>query len=741
VLFLFGLTLFVSAFLLFLVQPMFARLALPLLGGSPGVWNTALVFYQGVLLLGYAYAHLSLSRWGAARQRWLHLAVLAAALAALPIRVAEGWTPPTTGSPVGWLLLLLGVSIGLPFFVVSTGAPVLQRWFATVGHRQSADPYFLYAASNAGSLTALIAYPLLFEPFLRLRDQALVWSAGYGVLLVLCAGCAACVRRADEAVAAPAETAAPAPAEGADDGAGENPEQAEAPVPTPVTARRRLTWVALAAIPASLMAGVNTYISNEVAALPLLWIMPLGLYLLTFILAFSRRRFLPDAWIARALAPLVVGLVLLIAIRASRPLALLLPLHLATFFVVALLCHRRLAADRPGPERLTEFFLWLSVGGVVGGAFNALLAPVAFRTIAEYPLALIAACLLARPPDPDAPPLGMRRDLFPAVVVTALAANAVALLPQWVPSVTGTTPWLWAAPLFLCYLASKRPVRFALCVAGLFAAATLAQNPVIHRERSFFGAYKVTRSPSGRFHNLTHGNTLHGMQQMVPPSRKALTYYHPTGPIGRLLADGGRFRSVAVVGLGAGTLATYARRGQRWTFYEIDPMVKRIAENPRFFTYLSECAVPYNVVLGDARLALRTADPGEYDLIVLDAYSSDAVPIHLLTREALQLYLQKLGPRGILAFHISNRHFELDPVLAALATDLRLWATARYDSPISDAEENEGKSISDWVFLARGPRDLRPWSAEPGWAPPIGRPRFPVWTDDYANALAAFRWH
>jgi SAM-dependent methyltransferase len=720
---LFALTVFVSAFLLFLVQPMFARMALPLLGGSPAVWNTALVFYQGVLLLGYGYAHLSL-RLGVRRQRWLQIAVLAAAAVALPLRVPGGWLPPEEGSPVGWLLLLLAVSIGLPFFVVSSGAPVLQRWFAAAGHRQSRDPYFLYAASNAGSLAALIAYPLLLEPFLSLGAQAAVWGAGYAALGVLCLACAVSLgRRPSETVVGEEE--------------GEADPEESAP-PAPVTAGRALRWVAWAAVPASLMAGVNTYISNEIAALPLLWILPLGLYLVTFILAFARRQAFPDAWVARMLVPLVCGLVLAMVTRTSRPLALLILLHLAVFFLAALLCHRRLANDRPGPADLTRFYLWLSVGGVVGGAFNALLAPFLFRSIAEYPVALVAACLVARIGTAEAPPVGFRRDVFPAVLVGGLAANLVVLGPQWWP-VGSTSGVLYAGPLLLTLLLAGRPVRFGLCIAAVLAAGTLAQNPAIHTERSFFGAYKVSRSPNGRYHFLTHGNTLHGQQEWDPPSPRALTYYYPTGPIGVVLTRASRFRSVGVVGLGAGTLAAYARPGQRWTFYEIDPAVQRIAEDPRLFTYLRDARAPYRVVLGDARLSLRAAGRGEFDLLVLDAYSSDAVPIHLLTREALQLYLEKLAPGGVLAFHISNRHFDLDPVLAALARDLGLASTACYDSPITDEEDADGKSVSDWVFLARRAESLRPWSAKPGWGPPVSRPGFPVWTDDYANALAAFR--
>jgi hypothetical protein len=728
---LYTVTIFVSASLLFLVQPMFARMVLPLLGGAPAVWNTAMVFFQATLLAGYAYAHWATIRLGVRRQAAFHLALLLVPLFALPIGVPAGWTPPREASPIPWLLLLLGLAVGLPFLVVSTSAPVLQAWFARTGHPHARDPYFLYAASNLGSMLALLAYPVVLERTLPLAGQSRLWAAGYLVLVLLVAGCALVLGRAPQH---PGGRARPGSAEGEDR---ERPD-----------ARRRMRWVLLSFVPSSLLLSVTTYLSTDIAAIPLLWVVPLALYLLTFILVFARRPPVPHRLIVEAFPVAMLPLVLVLAARANEPLAVILPTHLLVFFVAAMACHGELAQDRPPPHRLTEFYLWMSTGGVLGGAFTALVAPLVFRSVAEYPLMLVLACLLVRRPGLVTTP---RDRILDVALPAALGGLAAGLIGTVQAGTFGGGPASVGLVLgflvLLCWTLSRRPVRFGLGVGALLVASTLhegAEGRLIHAERSFFGISRVTRDPSGRHQMLLHGTTMHGMQSLEPSTRLLpLTYFHPTGPLGQLfhsLQGRGLTDRVAVVGLGAGSLACYGRRGQHWTFYEIDPVVERIARDGRFFTFLRDCLPVTDVTLGDARLSLRDAPDGTYGLIILDAYSSDAPPMHLITREAVELYRAKLAPDGLLVFNISNRHLDLEPVLGTLARSEGLVAIARDDAVVAEAEWREGKRPSHWVVLARRTDDLGALARAAGWRAPVVPPRATPWTDDFASLLSAFRW-
>jgi hypothetical protein len=683
-------TLFLSAALLFSVQLMVARMILPLLGGTPAVWNTCLVFFQVVLLAGYAYAHLLPARFGVRGQLLVHAALLLVPLLILPVSVV-GWVPPSEAAPAAWLLLLLSATTGLPFFVVSTSAPLLQQWFARTGHPASGDPYFLYAASNLGSLGALLSYPVLVEPHLGLAAQSRVWSAGYVLLALLVLACAARVWRSPVAKTAAAD-----------------PEKSAAgPGPDPRGLRglaRRLRWVALAFVPSSLLLGVTNYLSTDVASAPLLWVLPLALYLLSFILAFARLRLLHPVFVL--LLPL--GIWLLLEVSALPPNRLKMTevagLHLALVFVAMTVCHGELARTRPPAGRLTEFYLLLALGGALGGTFNSLVAPRLFDRVVEYPLLLAAACLLL--PRMGLPEGRRRLDLGVTAAVGLLGAAFV-------------------VPL--------------LGVTGRHAFA-----PVVHRERNFFGVLRVEATPANDLRFLFHGTTLHGMQSLLPAARREpLGYFHRAGPVGRVFdALGGSRKDVAVVGLGAGTLAAYAQPGQRWTFYEIDPAVERLASDPRYFTYLADArerGADAGVVLGDARLRLRDSDR-TYDLIILDAFSSDTVPVHLLTREALRVYLARLADDGLLAFHISCLHVRLHPVVGNLAKDAGLACRIRQDLKISQADMRAGKLTSEWVVLARRPEALGPLANDPHWPPLPGDPASPVWTDDYSNLFRAINW-
>jgi spermidine synthase len=740
-----GVTIFLGASLLFLVQPMFARMALPLLGGAPAVWTTAMVFYQATLLVGYAYAHVTVRWLGVRRQAGLHLLILLLPLVTLPIALPADWIPAGDSSPIPWLLALFAVAVGLPFFAVSATSPVLQAWFAATDHPAARDPYVLYAASNVGSLLALLSYPLLVERFFPLGIQSRLWASGYGGLALLVAGCALALRRAKSVrVGVPADdelTSARAPGRVDDASA---PDGAAA---TPITAGRRARWITLAAVPSSLMLSVTTYVSTDIAAIPLLWIVPLAIYLLTFALVFGRRRIVPHRLWVDLLPVALLPLVLVLVAGANEPLALVIGTHLAVFFIATMVCHGELAQDRPDPRHLTEFYLWLAVGGVVGGAFTALVAPRVFRGVFEYPLVLALLPLL--PTRAPAAWSGTRRQVLDVVLPLGLGSVAVTLILGLERAGAGPEAIAPAVGLvtLLCLTFWRRPVRFALGLGALLVAGSAyrgEEGPVLYAERSFFGVSRVTQPSSGEYHMLLHGTTLHGMQALAPERRhEPLTYYHRSGPLGQVFAavDGtAPRRAVAVVGLGAGSVACYGRPEQRWTFYEIDPTVLRIASNPRFFTLLRDCLPKSFVILGDARLTLARAPDAAYDLIVLDAYSSDAPPMHLLTLDAVRLYLTKLAPGGVLVFNITNRHLVLEPVVGAIARAAGLVARTRRDARIDDAERRAGKVESHWVVMGRRAEDLGALDSDPRWRAPATPPNLRPWTDDYASLLSAFRW-
>jgi hypothetical protein len=780
---LFASTLFVSAALLFVVQPLVARLVLPLLGGTPAVWNTCMVFFQAVLLAGYAYAHAAPARLGVRRHAAVHLLVLLVPWLVLPVALPSGWPPPDSTAPVAWLLGLLAAAVGLPFFAVATSGPLLQRWFASTGDPAARDPYFLYAASNLGSLVGLFAYPFLLEPTLTLGDQGRLWAGGYAAFVALTAACAVALWRA------PAAKTADAP-------------RPEAPAP-PLAWPRRLRWLLLAFVPSSLMLSVTTYLTTDIAAIPLLWVVPLALYLLTFVLAFGRRHpeggavpgvarrgpprpeTLPEggavdeaglpadrpagrpqgvarrgptrprttivrpAWLARWLPLVVLLVVLALLSEATEPAGVLIPLHLVALFWVGLFCHGTLAEDRPDARRLTEFYLWLSAGGVLGGLFNALVAPVLFRGVVEYPLVLVLACALRPGLAPAARRFGPRvRDVaLPVLLGLVTAALVVGLQAGGLPPGPVSVALMFGAPLVVCYTFLARPARFALGVAALLLAGGLyrgVHGESAYRARSFFGAHRVTLDPTHSFRVLVHGNTVHGRQSLDPAQRRRpLSYYSRRGPIGRVIAlmeKEGRLHRVGVIGLGAGALACYARPGQRWTFYEIDPVVVTIARDTGLFTYLRDMPEEPEIVLGDGRLQLARSSE-RYDLLVIDAFSSDAVPVHLLTREALAVYRAHLAEGGVMAFHVSNRYLNLQGVLGDLAADARpsLVCWSLEDRGLVGPERQEGKDPSHWVMLMEQSTSLALLGHGP-WEKVERRPDHRVWTDDFSNLLGVLRW-
>jgi hypothetical protein len=768
---------FVSAALLFLVQPMAAKMVLPLLGGSPAVWTTCMLFFQTLLLAGYLYAHLLNTYVRSRLQPIVHSMIILAAAASLPLGL-----PAITADSSGiigrlpselafsaWLILVLVISVGAPFFVVSTTGPLLQTWFSRTGHAHAKDPYFLYAASNAGSMIGLAAYPLAFEPLLGTRNQGIVWSAGYAAFALLSIACGVILFKRGDDDAARREAA------GATDGSRESDCSSGA---APLAWSTKLRWLVLAAVPSSLMLGVTQHVSTDIASMPLIWIIPLALYLLTFILAFSPRIKVPTGVLGYVFVALALTMTATIALSMKYPLALLMAGHFAVFFAGGLMCHRLLADERPAPRHLTTYFLIMAAGGAAGGLFNSLVAPTFFDNIYEYAIALTAAAACRPRPRPKAgeviaavtparsqSSLVIRRLVYPLLMLVVMATVALVLARRdWHREIGYSTvysldPWVRAGlPILLAMLVVRRPLQFAACLGVFGASVFFAKEPapatLIHQERSFFGVLKVYEEFGGVSRTLSHGTTTHGVQVFRPEHLryKPSSYYHPTGPIGQIYEAYGndpRLKHVAIIGLGTGAMAAYAQPGEKYTFYEIDSSVVSIAtggDSPgKYFTFLKDARGEIEIVLADGRLGIEShAKDGEYGLIVVDAFSSDAIPVHLITLEAVELYRRKLTPDGLLAIHISNRHFELAPVVAKIADTIGMVPASCMDGNhnISEAEKDEGKQSSHWIVLANREEDLLPLQQHPKkkWSLIGAGPSVSVWTDDYSYAIGAIKF-
>lgn len=737
---LFTVAVFVSAALLFVVQPMVGKMVLPRGGGSPQVWNTSLVFFQSALLAGYLYAHYSVRWLGVRAQAVAHGFVLLLPLLVLPVALPDIPAPP--GDPQApWILALLTLAVGAPFFVLAAASPLLQRWFASTRHDAADDPYFLYAGSNAGSLTGLLAYPFLLEPLLPLTTQSRLWTFGYGgfvVLALVCVGVA--VRFGGAESSGPTLASATPPRD-------------------PPTTGDRVFWVAAAAVPSALLMGVTQYLTSRIAPVPLLWVMPLAVYLLTFIVAFGRGWRVSVPVVSRILAMATVVLALVMLARIGDPAWLITLLHLGVLAFAGTLCHVRLVQSRPPTSHLTEFYLWIAAGGALGGVFSALVAPYVFNQIAEYPIAVVLACLFrvpmaSRGATDGSGGAGSRvvRHLFQGraldlagpllmaayVLVGEAGIGAIDSVPDGVYMIL-----LVVLPTLACFLFSPRPLRFALGLAVLFGFAEsgrVYRGDILYAERTFFGVYRVSRDPANTVTILFHGPTAHGVQSADPAlAGEPLAYYHRSGPAGRVLtAFAARTdkRDIALVGAGTGALTALAGAHQHVTLYEIDPAVVEIAENPRFFTFLRDARASHETVVGDGRIALARSDD-RFDLMVLDAFSSGTIPIHLLTREAVELYLDRLRPGGVLLVHVSNRHLRLAPVLARHASDLGLVA---YESVDARTLEEQGIFGSHWIVLARSAADLA-YIPDAGWGVLRMSPDAPRWTDDFSNLLTVLRWN
>lgn len=715
---LFAVGIFANAALLFSIEPMFGKMVLPALGGGAMVWTTCLLFFQASLLIGYLYARLLDGMLAPRWQPIVHLALLVLAATVLPISIPAGWRPANVANPIWSLIALLSWRIGPLFVVLSAGAPLLQRWYAAAADQRDAKPYALYAVSNVGSVGALLAYPFLIEPRLALSTQTSLWAVGYAVLVLLFA-------------------VSPLSLQG-------NQSQsavAKQPVRGRTPPRRRPLWVVLAAAPSSLLLGVTTHLSTDLAPVPVLWVVPLALYLLTFVAAFAENEFARRVTrVSQFLVPYaVLGVGVLVFLGGEVPGPLGYAIHCIALFVCALACHARLAATKPADDHLTSFYLWISVGGAIGGLFNAILAPALFTGVAEYPIALVVAAALSSPWQTT----GRGRDLFAAASLCVGVIGLGAVVGRQPGAASLGARFAGATASLVIFSFRARPFRFALGTAALLLGGSVAFDANAHtvlRARSFYGIYRVVDDLNSGVREFYSGTTVHGSELLADRGRVPLTYYHRDGPVSSVfefLDSRHRPLSVAVIGLGAGSMAAYARLGDSWTFYEIDPEVAAIARDTNYFHFLAAAAEKPAIILGDARLSLARATPHGLDLIAVDAFNSDAIPVHLLTREALELYRSRLSEDGMIAWHISNKYLDLRPVLGGLARDAGL--AALIDADVDVRPIPGGRSPSVWVMMTLDTAATRVlaqtghWHALAAGSPPVR------WTDDFSSLASLLR--
>lgn len=730
-------TTFLSAVLLFSIQPMFAKMVLPVLGGSPSVWAVAMCFFQAALLVGYCYSHGLIRYLPIKRTGLVHLVVCVVACLALPIALPADWGEPPTGEPYLWQLGLFTVAVGLPFAAVAANAPLLQAWFAAAGGSRARDPYFLYAASNLGSLLALLSYPLVLEPAFGLKALSVIWTWGF---LFLVGGLAACfwlVYRLPNDANLPANQA----------GSSE--------VPTSnVGWQDRLAWVGLALVPSALLTAFTTHVTTDIASAPLLWVVPLSLYLLTFVLVFQEKPLVPLRVLLIVHLAAVIFALLQLSQTKHENWFLSSTAGVIVFFTSALVAHRTLYESRPPARNLTEFYLWMSLGGVLGGLFAALIAPKMFSEVLEYPL-LLALTLACRPGA-----LGVSLKDTRELTILALIAAIGGLMMYWLPWIAhwlglsfgewGITPVLVAILAAVLLAFYQFPARQLVAGIMMCLAIILLPSGVKRGEaqRSYFGVYRVMLSEDGNYNVFQHGTTLHGAQRLRGEDGKPLTetvpgtYYYPQSPMAKAIeivrankAKKGALGRYGVIGLGAGSLACLSKPDEKWRFFEIDPVVVNIASASGHFTYLANCQPKTDIVLGDARLTMAKEQDKSFDLIIVDAFTSDAIPVHLTTAEALQLYEQKLQDDGVAVLHISNRYLDLEAVLGATLVkvpDLKGIivsddaADGSYDQTSSTvAVFSRSQDVLDSFRALDGSRNM-----------PLGKVR--PWTDDSSDILGPF---
>ena len=736
-------TTFLSAILLFSIQPLFAKMVLPVLGGAPSVWAMAVCFFQLALLAGYCYAHILKTYVPPRLTGYIHLGLCIGALTALPIALPGGWGEPPPGEPYLWQLGLFSMAVGLPFVAVAANAPLLQAWFAGTTHPAARDPYFLYAASNLGSFVALLGYPFVLEPMFGVSALSRFWTFGY-VALVVCLGAVfALAQRHAAVVINPVADAAQSVAE-SDVGP---------------TRAARLRWVVLAMVPSALLTAFTTHITTDIASAPLLWVLPLSMYLLTFVLVFRERPILPSRVMLLVHLVAVTAVLLMLSQTHFTGWYATAPLGALAFFAAAMVAHRTLYELRPAASRLTEFYLWMSLGGALGGLAAALLAPKVFSEVFEYPL-LLALTFLCRP-GALVLPRNWRDQALAAWVIVALAGLAIYWIP-WASArisysdsfaiVRGWGDAAYAAALLAVVIVATwmRPPLQAVAALGMGLTVIMLPSTVRKGDsvRSYFGVYRVTQSADGQFNTLVHGSTLHGAQRIRDEAGENVaditpaTYYYPGSPMGKTvdtrraaLAAQGRKGRYGVIGLGTGTMACHAAEGEQWRIFEIDPVMVTLASGEENFTFLENCLPDADIKIGDARLTLAKEPDASFDLLVVDAFSSDAVPVHLMTAEAMKLYLAKLTPDGVVLLHISNRYLDLEAVLGATAAVVPGISGFILSDDVADGSYSQ--SVSTVGLFAKSAAALEAYK-EIAELKPLDPSQMRAWTDDYSDILRPF---
>ena len=710
---LFTLTIFLSASLLFFVQPLFARLALPQIGGAPAVWTTAMLFFQSVLIAGYVYAHV-LNRYLTVRlQICVHLVMWAVALVCLPLAIPAGWSHDATGSTALQTLVLFAMGVGVPFFVLSANAPLIQSWYARSGGPSADDPYFLYGASNLGSLIALLAFPLFAEPLFGISRIAAGFSIGFVALgfFLLTSGLQARVPTVQTQEHRPARK---------------------------IGAQQTGKWLLLAFIPSSLMLAITSKISTDIGSIPLVWVVPLSLYLLSFVLTFTSRNWLPGPALRFAYLAALAGLGSIFSGLLGHHLSWSgVAILIVSFFVVALFAHRRLYESRPDGANLTLFYVIMSIGGALGGLFNSILAPALFDGLYEGGITTLAAVLLILS---NRLSIDLRRAGRGLVTGLAAALPLVIAVQSFGVTDEKMLALVLVALIGLTAIALRNdlPMAAIAAVTLTLTGSTLMPDDTLLRDRSFFGTHRVHDVDGMRLYS--NGTTVHGAQRIadIGATRpEPLYYYHRNGPMAQVMDSdiARRAKTVGIVGLGVGSLACYARPPQDWHFYEIDPVVDRVARDPSLFTFLSACTPDAPTYLGDARVVLADQTV-TYDLLVIDAYSSDAVPMHLTTTEAMELYIQRLNPGGVLLYHISNRYYDIQRPLARSAAKLDLAAQIQHYNGNPNVDPSD--SPSRVVMIARNDADFLDLQGDSRWGRLVSDGG-PLWTDDYANLLSILK--
>jgi len=759
-------TVFLSATLLFSVQPMVAKSLLPVFGGSSSVWTTCMLFYQTVLLLGYLYAHFVMKRVSRRVQLFGHIGMLVIALVAGYMFDSPSPPPSASTFPVPWLILQLALVSGLPFFMISSAGPLVQGWFARTGHTRSNDPYFLYAASNAGSFVGLLAYPFVIEPNLGLAEQRSFWLAGFGLFILMSFGAILMTKKGSHEDPHAPSGEVLAPSGDVDSGPAED---------RPIDWRRRLRWTFYAFVPSSMLLGVTSHLSMDIASFPLLWVLPLAVYLLTMIVAFAADSNRLVKSLRRPMVIAIIGatiLVLASEAQAYAPIKALVAVQLLLLGVVGLMGHSMLSSDRPSASHLTEFYLIMSIGGALGGVFNGVVAPLIFETTLEYPIVLVCAVALlpwrkiGEIEDPklkrQAWMIRIGLPLLSLVYMQVMGRFSVSLVEWLGISLVDQTIVLFAIIIFIptvmIYLAWNDGIACMLVLAVPLSASIYDDltDPDIHfRGRTFYGIlsvvdeffYDIEVNQKITYRTLMHGTTNHGVQFLNPElTHVPLGYYHVDGPCGMAIQalkeirpDGARY---GIVGLGSGAITAHARPQDSIKYFEIDPEVAHIAEDPQYFTYLSEAECPVSVDLGDGRLLLeRERDAGEekYDMVLIDAFSSDSIPVHLLTTEAIQLYYDRLTDGGIVLLHISNRHLDLQPLVFNLGVDHQSYVMM-YEQDIDEIPEDMlGYWFpSVWMALTKSPQTAQAMLDAGMFQEGEARFKVRMWTDQYSNILSAF---